>query len=276
MFNKKASSQVDWAISIGIFVVAILLLFIFLRPGVEPEQSPLRLFKDIETNLNKNAMYSISQYVLFIRPKPDPDFFPPIAGDYQLGIEDVDFPFEDHNPKSYALILDNRTYMPFEIEFDKGAKSLDGLRFNASLEGYNKNYFYILLYSLDYVYNQQWYKDGKRLLYKPCVTGGQNCVANPDIVNFTYEFGVKEGITGFSLNKLKALPDYNSLKSGWKFPSGREFSLVVTDLASNEVFKSINANSVPEDINVFSNTYFDWLVYPNTTLVPVNVTVMIW
>lgn len=63
--NKKGS-HVDWAISIGIFLVYIVGLFILLRPGVTPAYKPENLLKLIEDKVNEEVMWEVREVPLVL------------------------------------------------------------------------------------------------------------------------------------------------------------------------------------------------------------------
>ncbi len=267
MPKKGFASHIDWAISVGVFVVYVLLLFIFLRPGAQPVYLQGNLLKIVESGFNEDVVYSVDKIPLFIRPNGNN--FPSAPGDYQLAIENVDFPFASYDSENFTLILQNKSELPFQIELRPTA--YDSLRFNSSFSGNDVNYIFFLLYSSEHRYDRSLGTDSDRLLYKPGLD------SSPDITNFTYEFGVKDTVSGLSVDKLSSLPtDYGALKLRWKFPADRDFSVVATKLETNEVFKEINSIRLPTNINVYANTYLDWILEPNTDTVPVNVTIRVW
>ena len=63
--NKKGS-HVDWAISIGIFLVYLIGLFILLRPGVTPVHKPEGLLNILEDRFNEEVMWEVREIPLFI------------------------------------------------------------------------------------------------------------------------------------------------------------------------------------------------------------------
>ena len=50
MLNKKGLHYVDWVISMGTFIIAIIAILIYLKPGVKPEYNRESLLSIIETN----------------------------------------------------------------------------------------------------------------------------------------------------------------------------------------------------------------------------------
>jgi hypothetical protein len=264
MNKKGAASHVDWAISIGLFVVYTLLLFIFLRPGTEPVYSQSNLLTIIASSLNADYQYSIEKTPLFIRPNGNN--FPSAAGEYQAEIRKANLAFDVDDAKNFSLQLVNGSDVKFEMGLSHSHNN-DFLRLNSTFDGNNKDYIFVILYSNEHAYDSHLSQAAGAglLLYDP-----------PKNINFTYELGVKEVVTGFSSEKLAGHVDYAALKTAWKFPADRDFSVVVTDVVTGVKLKVVNDVVVPPNINVFANTYLDWLLYNNSTMVPVNVFIRVW
>lgn len=64
--NKKGLIHVDWAISMGIFIVYILGMFIFLRPGVTPIHKPEALLDSVEENLKDSIYWTVKKTPLYV------------------------------------------------------------------------------------------------------------------------------------------------------------------------------------------------------------------
>lgn len=68
---RKGTSHVDWAISMGIFLVYVLLTFIFLKPASESVYSENTLLETVYTGLKGDASYTIKKGYLIITPTND-------------------------------------------------------------------------------------------------------------------------------------------------------------------------------------------------------------
>ncbi len=59
--NKKGSTHVDWAISMGIFLTYVLSMFILIQPGIEPIQKNDQLIDIVEKNMMDDIEVSIAK-----------------------------------------------------------------------------------------------------------------------------------------------------------------------------------------------------------------------
>ncbi|MDO8555540.1 MAG: hypothetical protein Q7R96_00005, partial [Nanoarchaeota archaeon] len=62
----RGNIHTDWAISMGLFLVAILTMFIFLKPGVQPIYQQTTLLDIIEHEFLTNTTWTIKQLPVFI------------------------------------------------------------------------------------------------------------------------------------------------------------------------------------------------------------------
>lgn len=63
---KKGVSHVDWVISMGIFIVYIMALFIFLRPGISVEHKPQALLDLIEQRVKDEIVVVVKETPLYV------------------------------------------------------------------------------------------------------------------------------------------------------------------------------------------------------------------
>ena len=67
MFNKKGIHYVDWVISMGTFIIAVIAILIYIKPGVKPEYNKESLLNMVETNFLNETNWVIRKIPLFIR-----------------------------------------------------------------------------------------------------------------------------------------------------------------------------------------------------------------
>ena len=64
--KKRGSTHVDWVMSIGIFLIYLLALFIIIKPGVREIYSEDTLLSIVENNVKGNIVWTIKETPLFI------------------------------------------------------------------------------------------------------------------------------------------------------------------------------------------------------------------
>ena len=66
--QKNGTVEVDWIVSLGIFLIFLTLFFFYLLPiTVEQPEAADVLLADIESNLRENATWYVQKVPLFIR-----------------------------------------------------------------------------------------------------------------------------------------------------------------------------------------------------------------
>jgi hypothetical protein len=76
----KGASQVDWAISMGIFLIYVLGLLVFLRPGIQPVLENNLLVSIIQDNLEEEVNVKLKRTPLFINISDNSKKSPPPSG----------------------------------------------------------------------------------------------------------------------------------------------------------------------------------------------------
>jgi len=66
MKSKKALSQVDWAISLGIFILYLAWFFILIKPQFEVSETPVNLLEITKENLLTQLKWSVEKRPLFV------------------------------------------------------------------------------------------------------------------------------------------------------------------------------------------------------------------
>ncbi len=82
--NKKGLSHVDWAISLGIFLLYLMWFFVFVKPQFIADESPTQLLESTRESLVENLQWVVEKRPLFV--------FSNITGEDEGVI--VDFPYD--------------------------------------------------------------------------------------------------------------------------------------------------------------------------------------
>jgi len=143
---KKGASHVDWAISMGIFLVFIMLTFIFLRPGTEPVYKGDMLLKVVEDGLNENGTYLLDKGFLVIDPAIPSD------GEYWIRIKNPSDeglnPDWKTNQKHLGLVNSSLGTIPYDfcVKIFGGCGNDDVLDIKAYLIKNEKNIFWFVIF----------------------------------------------------------------------------------------------------------------------------------
>lgn len=64
MMNKRGDTHIDWIISLGIFIVFILLLLVWIKPGYEPKYEEETLIDIVKNGIEKDFTWEVSKTLL--------------------------------------------------------------------------------------------------------------------------------------------------------------------------------------------------------------------
>lgn len=67
MRGKKGLDYIDWSMSMGIFIIAIIALFVFLKPGARPEHDQDTLISIVEKNFLDQTQWFVHETPIFIK-----------------------------------------------------------------------------------------------------------------------------------------------------------------------------------------------------------------
>jgi len=253
--NKKGLSYIDWSISIGIFIIFILALFILVVPSLDRRLDENYLVSIAETGLKDNTYYQIYNIPLFID-----------SLSYQTEKKIiVDLPiYPLFSEYSVVLTKDDFDEVPTEVSNDKlifGPLDLQ--------EGVN---------SFDVLYLSEFY-----LTVEPTGT-----ILSCD--ELSCSFGVEQKLVGFSINKLENLfsdssqefssnscneyADYSIFKNKLNYPTQKEISIFIYR-EFNEDFICAFKDPEPSD-SVYALTWKDKLLNFDGSFEEVNVVLNTW
>ena len=284
---KKGASHVDWAISMGIFLVYLIGLIIFLRPGVQPLINEDVLINLVQNNLNNETYLRVGKAPLLI------NLTNAGAGKYQININ-KGFPY-DWAKENVSVINIYGEHLPTYIRSSTCDINGCDLIFESDVERYTINQFTIL-HSLAFYPNSS----------ASGLNGTYTVVENYDPIlnkgNFTYSIGVNEDVKGIYLpnldnflNSYNNVSLYSNLKKKWKFPDTKEFTIYLCndkyswDYCYSNIsqgpyngatldFKSslYNFTAPVKDANVFVKEYKDWVINIKGERIIVRTLIRVW
>lgn len=252
--KKKGLTYVDWSISIGLFIIYLLVLFITFRPAVRDEYSSDHLTSMVEKNLREDVYQTMVRFPVYV------DTVGVGPGTYKVTLDNIDIGWD---PSQTFLVDDEFQLVSFYL-------NEPDLRIDNQFEG-GTNLFW--LYHFDESYGLSSYFD--------CVVG-PGCY---DISSISYAFGVQEEVKGFyEQNFTDINMDKLDLRDLWNYPEGRDFNVSFfngLDFTDKIWGYSTNLDpSTDEAEQVYVLQWSDWLLDPDPTdgIIdrPVTVVVKVW
>lgn len=248
---NKRGSHADWAISMGIFLVYILILFIIIRPGVEPVHDESNLLDLVEEKFNEEVKWIVKMSPLFVRTCKA----------------------TERNEPSTVTVEDKSGFWKFtkvklpetEAAFGKYCVSI-GSKFTLTCGGSDCPCGAGCPYVSDKIF---------RLYYTP--KGLEYIEENyPELRldskgESNAELGSSENLKGIYekwLSNFKS-KDYETVKEDWNFPESRDFSISVNK-------GEIIGGKPYEQANVFVREWSDWEVKENGERKEVKVNINVW
>ncbi|MBI2673216.1 hypothetical protein HYX19_03070 [Candidatus Woesearchaeota archaeon] len=284
---KKGASHVDWAISMGIFLVYIIGLIIFLRPGVQPILNGDTLINLVQNNLDNETYLKVGKAPLLI------NLTNAAAGKYSIHIN-KGFPY-DWAKENVSIINRYGDHLPTYIRSSTCDVNGCDLIFESEIERYTINQFVILHSSAFYPNSSAGSLNASLVVvenYDPILRQG----------NFTYSIGVNEDTKGIFLPSLSAfvnsynsLSSYQELKNKWKFPDTNAFTVYLCndkytwDYCYSNIsqgpfdgatldFKAMlyNLTAPSKDVNVFAKEYKSWVINRKGERILIRILIRIW
>lgn len=256
MFNKKGD-HVDWAISMGIFLLYLIGLFILLRPGVTPTYKPEGLLQILETNLMNEITYEVREIPLFVKK-----CIGTVDSNAPGGFQSTIITIEDNtNPKNFE-------FGTWDVIDTTSKKNIFGSELKCGMDETNppfikENTMYYITY---HQINQ-----GK---IEADIT--VKCTPN-DIKVCEFRLGAstsKTGIKNIWINRLKPevgreKETYEALKTRWKIPL--DFAIYYDDL-NNKII----GGQEPEGVNIFSKEIKTNELSDSGILTPKTIIIQVW
>lgn len=269
--NKKGS-HTDWVISIGIFLVYLVGLFILLRPGVTPVYKPEFLLENLERNFMNNVSWEVSEIPLFVE-KCIEDTRGGNTIETRIEIKD------EHTPD--ALFRFSNVIEPAGEDYD----TEDGNTFTLECFGEDTTTARPSISSPPLKKFILVYYPTERDSINPEFTEKDNmCTTNKDEEKCKAYLGAstsKSGIKEEWLTELENI-NYADLKTQWGFPDEKEFAIYVSD--SNSLVQKIgikdsagNFVGPPQGVsNIFVKEIKTNILSDEGILTPTTINLRVW
>jgi len=239
---KKGLSSVDWIISLGIFLIYVIVIFIIFKPSIAEEYPKEYLTSILRENLQKDAYWqTFEKTPVFIDSS--------VSGDFQIQIL-YPFSVEEEN----TLILDaSGSQIPFDVIT---GSPTDTLALDLSLVQ-GKQIIYI-------IHSESAYS----------TTQPSFLLLSSD--SYSIQYGVSEHTSGFSSEKLNSLPSYETLKQQWNYPMYKEFSITIKNAITDTELFIFGLTEIPEDKRIDALYLNDILLNDNGDITPLLIIFKAW
>lgn len=294
MINKKGDGHVDWIISIGIFLVYLLGMFVLIKPGVMPVydydtlldiveehfKEDVKVVKDGDILTDFGGLYwTLYKTPLFVESVPS------VAAKEERCIK-IDFPYELENINgeinAYRIdpnkIVSKEKFIPINIRIGSNSLYLeDSITFSSNSE-------YIIYFSGNGIYNQNLiYDNGNGIIgvsgdisidESKCVDIGDGLIYNLGIIEKLR--GLSEKVLVFLMGTLKdtSKETYEQIKGIYGYPKSKEFSVIAT-IDINRVYKY---KVLEPDVktNVYTREWGDFILNYDGTRTPIKINLKVW
>lgn len=267
MMNKKGDGHVDWIISIGIFLVFLLSIFVIIKPGIEPNYDYNTLLDNLEEHVKGDFnwasdyfggfYWNLYKIPLYIK-----------GGTVTSGCIKIDFPYSATkgglNVYSTEIVNGEEILTPIKRDFSNNNLFIDVTNLNSD---YKK---FMIYYSDNPVYGE--YHSGSSQ------ENIGNCVDNSNGA-FDYNLGINEKTSGVAegvlgLLKLNDKAFYkDKLKRYYGYPQSKEFSITITTNSDTFTYEPIKPDVKS---NVYVREWGDYILNYDGTRTPVKVSIKVW
>ncbi|MBU2589546.1 MAG: hypothetical protein KKB39_02165 [Nanoarchaeota archaeon] len=276
MNKKRGATHADWAISLGLFLIYILTMFMILQPGIQPIYKETQLLDNLENAITEDTQFVITKTPLIIETVDLSS-----SGVYQVRISS-ELPLEKDGNKA-AIFSEDGVY-----EDNARIDSLTNtLKFEAFINiGINKFWVYEII---------EPDKNGDEYNYDNFLNSGEKEISNSQN-NFTFTFGAPETIKGldwskftsevlnfdgFSCSDGNSEEDYTILKNILSYPSNKEFIIQVIESSSprytlEDMQDICHIENPFEQTSVFTREWITYKLNKYGITEPIRIHVEIW
>jgi len=259
--NNKGLGYIDWIISMSLFIVVVVMIFSFLRPGIEPNFESQDLIYIAESNFfQENTWTSISVPIAIntiINNSIKASFSQEQLGGWNyVGYYSSQEPI----PNLQISLTPDKVEIscisnyPCQTETSPNGPSTQGI------------------YLISMPNNGGILKSFKI---------NNKCEPSVDLSACKYTIGAKEVFTGLKesniLNLSQNPSSYNQKKKDWNFPKTREFAISLDYINGSQPISVLTPDySQPEQLSVFVKEISMQILEPNGTRKPAKINIRVW
>jgi hypothetical protein len=243
---KKGFSYIDVAVSVGIFILALSIGFVLMRPAIKQENPGPILLPLLKEGFENQTSWTIYRIPFFIKsPTPGVTSKVMVQVPFNLSLGKINLTNYDLNYKEFyyqSLLPDKGFNLTFIDVFTV-----------------EKNVYY-LIYSPNFNYT---------------LSTSDPSPSTP-ISSFDTAFGVREELTGISLDKFNELVNYDQLKSNFRIPKNNDFSVAIYTTNNYTKIGEYIPVEPSKEKPVYVLEYTSFILYENSTRMPVYVSLKLW
>jgi len=241
---KKGLSYVDWVISLGTFLIAVIFIFILIRPQFEPKKDNENLMQLVETGFYEDTEWTTRETPVFIKKLQD-------------------YYMSSSGPKPAKVIIDYAS--TFQAKVIQAPPS-SHMRVTAGnpitiecISGICTNEKLVVVFSPLNPQNRDY----------PGIT--MRCQP-PDAMICDASVGATTTISGLNEQQLASLSTqgYTTLKKKWNYPTLNEFALVIDNA------NIVSSPLVPQQASVYVKERKYWKLKENNQREPITIRFQVW
>ncbi|MBT4577156.1 hypothetical protein HOM13_00385 [Candidatus Woesearchaeota archaeon] len=227
--NKKGLAYVDWIISLSLFLVTVLMIFAFLRPGIVPSFESKDLINIVENNfLEENSWEMIS--------------IPIAIQNIENNSYSIDISHSGLSEWRFIGYRSNQDLGSLDISITNTSSliiisCISGSNCNTNISAGSTSTSGIYLVSIE----KDWVSSNKIFEMEDTCSSTDMC---------TYSLGSKELFNGLSMIRINHLINeditYSEKKEDWSFPDSRDFSIHL-DYLNGTLVKITSPEFEPSD-----------------------------
>ena len=244
--DKKGLNYIDWILSMGIFLIAVIAIFVFLKPGEQPAFDNNNLMTLVEDGFREATMWEIKQAPLFVRKLVDN--YVDNSGVTREAKITISV------SKKWGLAITSEGASDLSM-----SGSSPSFILTCATNVCSDELSELLFYSLD-AQNT----DLSRL--------DLECEPAGSVSECDAEIGASESIDGINEQRLENLKTklYEQVKKEWHIPESKEFALFIDNVELTQGPKPY------EQANVFVREMHEWRLSSKGERVPVVINIRVW
>ena len=256
--DNKGLNYIDWIISFSLFLIIVMMIFAFLRPGISPAFDSEDLLNIIESNIVHESSWSVVSVPVAVKNLINNTVYV----DVSHGLDST-WDFVDYYSTQNLTLLNMRVSLSFDT-----ARITCKDNFPCKT-GTSSSVFHSGIYLISVgFFNSS----------SSALNLSSKCSPNVPVSDCEYIIGSKEIFTGLNEDNLLLLAseDYDIKKNDWNFPDSRDFS-VSLDYLNGTIQDLIKPNyPVPDRLSVFVKEISMPILNENATRTPAKLGIKVW